>query len=99
MNITKLHMTKKRFTALAAICSSVFLLAACEPGDDQQAADQPETTEQDGAPTYGQRDRDLGTQEDPATQDPAMQDPAMQDQETPPPPAPEEDTTGNDPAF
>lgn len=86
MNMTKLHVTKKRLAALTAISSSVFLLAACEPTDDQQAGDQPETTEQDTAPTYGQRDRDAGTQ----TQDPALeqQDPAMEQPEA------EQDTSG-----
>jgi hypothetical protein len=77
-----MNMTlKKKLTAIAAIGSSVFLLAACEPQDDGVGTtgdtDTMGTT-QDDAQTYGQRDRDFGA--DPAVQDPATtQDPAMQD--------------------
>src|SRR5690606_14457464 len=62
--------TKKRLTALAAICASGFLLAACEPSAEQQSSEQTDTTTQDGASTFGQRDRDLTTPEDPAMNSP-----------------------------
>ncbi len=73
MKMTTSHLTKKRLTALAAICCSGFLLAACEPSAEQTTSEQTETgaTEQEGAPTYGQRDRDATLQEDPAMESPA----------------------------
>jgi hypothetical protein len=89
---------KKKLTMIAAIGSSVFLLAACEPGEDRGTGVGTGTGDtgmgtQDDAQTYGQRDRDIGTTQEPATtyQEPATtyeapatttQDPAMQDQPT-----------------
>lgn len=68
---------KKRLISLAAICSSVFLLAACEPGTDQSGE-----TGDTGAPTFG----------DPGRDDPGATDLDRDLDHSPtPPPAPESD--------
>ena len=100
MKMTTSHLTKKRLTVLAAICSSGFLLAACEPSANQSASEQSETetttTEQDGAPTYGQRDRDVTVPEDPAMDAPDLSPDTQSDSTTTVPPTGSPDTSSPD---
>jgi len=50
---------KKTLMTLAALCSSLFLLAACEPGTDQTGE-----TEDTNAPSFGAPGRDDTTAPD-----------------------------------
>lgn len=70
MNKTKRH---KRLFTLAAICSSVFLLAACEPGTSDMGE-----TDDPSSPTFGDPGRDdTGAPDmEPSTTPPPPQDTA-----------------------
>lgn len=70
MNIKKIN--RKWLTTVAAVTSSVFFFAACEPQDDRPA----ERPADPDAPTYGEPDREPA----PATEEP-VEDPGMNDQE------------------
>lgn len=79
-NMKKLNTTKKRLAALAAIGSSAFLLAACEPGTEQAGE-----TGEESAPTYGEPGRSPTTPqpgEEPGSPD--MQQEQQQPESEPP---------------